>query len=115
MQTSFISAEIVGKVVVAKVQREKITEHECQALVHDVTTAAAPYGHRLALDLSGVQLIASAGLGALINLNKECKAKGGKLALFAMAPELFQVFKLTRLNSLLTIVDSKEAAVKALG
>lgn len=99
--------------MVARVQREKITEQECQPLLHDLGQAAAPHGHRLALDLGDVQLIASAGLGALINLNKECKAKGGKLAIFAMNAELFQVFKLTRLNSLLTIVNDQDAAVKA--
>ena len=58
-------------------------------------------------------LIASAGLGALITLNKNIKAKGGKVVFFNMSNDLMQVFKLTRLNTLLTIVKDRDAAVKA--
>ncbi|MBY0113685.1 MAG: STAS domain-containing protein [Phycisphaerales bacterium] len=112
-QSSFVTHNLVGNVVVAQLEREKITEHECQVILTELTNAAAKCQHHLAVDLSKVTLIASAGLGALITLNKTIKAKGGKVVFFAMSEELLQVFKLTRLNTLLTIVKDKDAAVKA--
>lgn len=111
--SSFVSHSLVGNVVVARLEREKITEHECQVILTELTEAAAKCQHHLAVDLSVVTLIASAGLGALITLNKNIKAKGGKVVFFNMSNDLMQVFKLTRLNTLLTIVKDRDAAVKA--
>jgi len=112
-QSSFVTNNLVGNVMVARLEREKITEHECQVILAELTNAAAQCHNHLAVDLSMVNLIASAGLGALITLNKTIKGKGGKVVFFNMSDELMQVFKLTRLNTLLSIVKDREAAVKA--
>lgn len=112
-QSSFVTSGLVGNVMVARLEREKITEHESPVILAELSNAAAQCHNHLAVDLSMVTLIASAGLGALITLNKTLKGKGGKLVFFSMSDELMQVFKLTRLNTLLTIVKDRDAAVKA--
>ena len=60
-------------------------------------------------------MVASAGLGAFLTLNPSCKKNGGKLVLFGMDPAIRQVFELTKLHKLLSIVDNREAALKVVG
>jgi|GEM_PF-775071 len=114
MSTStFVSTQTVGAAVVARIHREKYTEHECAALDAELGAVAARNKHRLVIDLSEVMMIASAGLGSLVTLDKACKKNGGKLAMFGMSDQLRQVFEITRLHKLLLLAKDRDAAVKA--
>lgn len=113
MQSTFVTSKLHGPAVIVKVERERVGEHEAPVIQNEVAAAAGPHGWRVALDLSMVTLLASAGLGALITLNKKCKAGGGKLALFGISEDIMAVMKLTKLNTLLTILPDQTAAVKA--
>lgn len=113
MQSTFVTSKLYGPAVIVRVEREKVGEHEAPIIQHEVTQAASPHGWRVAMDLSMVTLLASAGLGTLITLNKLCKSSGGKLALFGISEDILAVMKLTRLNTLLTISNDQESAVKA--
>jgi anti-anti-sigma factor len=53
------------------------------------------------------------GLGALVNLNKTCKANGGKFAIFNLAPEIVEVLKITKLDRVVNIAKDRDAAIKA--
>jgi anti-sigma B factor antagonist len=114
-EAQYVRVQPSGKVAVAEVLREKITEHENQAVFGDVTTAAAGSGHRVALDLSQVGLLSSAGLGALITLHKACASQGGRLVVFGVQSQILDLLKLTHLDRLLTIVPSREAAITKAG
>jgi anti-sigma B factor antagonist len=114
MSTStFVSTQTVGTAVVACIHREKYTEHECVALEGELNAAAAAHKHRLVIDLTEVMLIASAGLGSLVTIDKLCKKNGGKLAMFGMNDQLRQVFEITRLHKLLLLTKDRDAAIKA--
>lgn len=113
MQSTFVTSKLYGPAVIVRVEREKVGEHEAPIIQQEVTQAASPHGWRVAMDLSAVTLLASAGLGTLITLNKLCKSSGGKLALFGISEDILAVMKLTRLNTLLTISNDQESAVKA--
>lgn len=58
------------------------------------------------LDLGGVRFPTADGLGALIVLNKELRARGGALVLFNVSLVAYEVFMLTRLVEVLTISPS---------
>ncbi|MDX2117819.1 MAG: STAS domain-containing protein [Planctomycetota bacterium] len=114
MSTStFVSTQIVGTAVIARIHREKYTEHECAALEAELGAAAATSKHRLVIDMTEVMLIASAGLGSLVTLDKACKKNGGKLAMYGLSDQLRQVFEITRLHKLLLLAKDRDAAVKA--
>src|SRR5438270_12800155 len=66
---------------------------------------------RLILDLSGIEFIDSAGLGALMILYGNMKLRGGKLRLVAPAARVLDVFKLTHTDSILHIDGNLEAAL----
>lgn len=111
-ESQYIKVEPVGQVTAAEVTYEKITDRECTAIMNDLVDAAREISWRIALDLSRVMMLASAGLGTLINLHKQCASSGGKLVVFGLREELLELMKLTKLTKLLTIADSREAAIK---
>ena len=66
---------------------------------------------RLILDLSGVEFMDSAGLGALMILYGNMKVRGGQLRLVAPAARVVDVLKLTHTDSILRIDPDLEAAL----
>jgi anti-sigma B factor antagonist len=57
----------------------------------------------LLLDFTNVEYITSVELGTLIGLHKRMKATGGRLTLFNLNLQVFEVFAVTRLDTLLGI------------
>jgi anti-sigma B factor antagonist len=112
VEAQYVRVEPEGAVAVAQVLREKITEHENQAIFHDLSEAAEKSGFRLAVDLGQVGLLSSAGLGGLITLHKLCAAKGGRLVIFGVQDPIIGLMKMTRLDRLLVIVADRAGAVK---
>ena len=62
-----------------------------------------PYATHLLLDFSNVESISSLELATLVNLHKRTEACGGRLTLFNLSAEVFDVFTITRLHRLLEI------------
>ena len=57
----------------------------------------------LLLDFTNVETITSVELGTLITLHKNLQATGGRLTLFNLNLQVFEVFAVTRLEGLLGI------------
>jgi len=66
---------------------------------------------KLVVDFQGVEYLSSTALGKLITLKKKVEAAKGVLCLAAIKPEIMEVFKITRLD---TIFDIKENVTEAL-
>ena len=62
-------------------------------------------GWHLLLDFSKVEYINSDDLGVLINLHKRMKRFGGRLTLSNLNAQVYEVFNVTRLHTLLTILQ----------
>jgi len=70
------------------------------------------YMVKLVLNFENVKFLSSAVLGKLISLNKRLAAEKGRLAFCHIREDIMQVFKITRLDKLIPIVDSEEEAVQ---
>jgi len=57
----------------------------------------------LLLDFTHVEYITSVELGTLISIHKQTKASGGRLTLFNLSAQVYEVFTLTRLDMLMRI------------
>jgi anti-sigma B factor antagonist len=57
--------------------------------------------------------VSSSMLGKLISLNKEVKAKGGKLALCQLTPTVQEIFALMKLNEVLDVRQTEADGFKA--
>lgn len=66
---------------------------------------------RVVLDLTGVELVDSSGLGALIHMHKTFEPQG-RLALCNVAPKVTQLFKVTRLERVFAIAATEHEAAK---
>lgn len=81
-------------------------EDELFALVN------AEEGIKLLLNFKNVEHLSSAALGMLINLEKEVTRKKGKLILSDIRPQIYEVFRITRLHRMFEIHDTAGQAMK---
>lgn len=72
-------------------------------------------GARLLLNFENVDHLASAALGMLITLHKKIQEQNGLLKLSNINRQIFQVFRITRLNRVFDIHDTAEQALASFG
>ena len=84
-----------------------------EILTELVALVEADTGIKLLLDFENVEHLSSAALGMLITLNKCVGEAKGKLRLSTISPQIYEVFKITRLNKLFEIHDTAEAAMSS--
>ena len=73
---------------------------------------AAEDSIKLLLNFKNVEHLSSAALGMLINLEKQVARKDGKLVLSDINPQIFEVFRITRLHKMFEIHDTAAEAMK---
>lgn len=66
---------------------------------------------RMLLSLENVHYLSSAVLGKLVSLQKALRMNGGTLKLCAIAPSIFEVFTITRLDKVFEIYATEAEAV----
>ncbi len=105
----------VGDVTVVRfVDRRILDEANIQEMGQELFQIVEEQGKKqLLLNFSGVEFLSSAALGKLITLDKRVKAHSGKLMLSNIRPEIYEVFKITRLNTTLDIKDDEADALAA--
>ena len=62
------------------------------------------------LDLTGVPYMDSAGMGAVINHYVRCQGKGKRLIAVGVSPRVLELFKMTRVDAVITMVATVEEA-----
>jgi anti-anti-sigma factor len=68
------------------------------------------FNQNIVIDLGGVELIDSTGIGWLLTNNRKFKEKGGKLVLHSLQPNVKNVFGMMKLGQVLTLATDKDAA-----
>lgn len=57
------------------------------------------------LDCGKMPFISSSGLRIFLKIRKEVSAKGGKMYLRNVCPDVMQVFKMTKLDDIFEVID----------
>jgi len=70
---------------------------------------------RFIIDFDGLKAIDSRGLGFLITVQKEARAREGRLAITNLGAQFAPLFELTRLNRILEIFLDMETARRSFG
>ncbi len=96
----FEDRKILEELVISQIQ-EQLTE-----------LIAAETPPRLLLSFRKVEHLSSAALGVLITVNKEVGDRHGQLVLANIHPQIFEVFKITRLNKLFNIRGTTDEALR---
>jgi anti-sigma B factor antagonist len=71
-------------------------------------------GARVLVDLSGVPLIDSSGIGVMVTAHRRADSTGASFALAGAGATVARVFSMTRTDKLLTLYPEVEEGVEAL-
>ena len=112
--SAFAAVELHGVSYVVKVLCDKLGSRESEILQQEMGALLKQHGYRVAMDCSGVTLIASMGLGMFIQINKDCKAHAGKFVIFGLSGELQKLLAMTKLEKVLTATPDRASALKVL-
>jgi anti-anti-sigma factor len=107
---------VEGILVVSFTAPRIVQEEDIQATFEQLQqlTDEKP-GREYVLDFRKVQFLSSSALGRLILLQKKVASAKGRLVLCAIAREIFEVFKITKLDKVFTIKEDAKAALKVFG
>jgi anti-sigma B factor antagonist len=106
-----------GEVAVVEFSDRKILEElSIQEIGDDLQRLAESEPRiKLLLNFDNVEHLSSAALGMLITLNKKVGEQDGELKLSNINRQIFEVFKITRLNRVFDIYDNERDALQAMG
>lgn len=68
---------------------------------------------RVIIDFSAVKFMASSALGKLVQFQKKSKEYNAKVKLSGICPEIYEVFKITKLHKVFDIAKDEPTARKA--
>lgn len=105
-----LTIEKVGPALVASPQGQ-INSANAATVESDLIRQIDNGENKLVLDLNGLDYISSAGLRVMLLVAKRLKQKGGALALCNIQPHVREVFDISGFLSILTVVDSRDAAL----
>jgi anti-sigma B factor antagonist len=103
--------EIDNVLVVRFTDRKILDELIIQDLGKELFSLVEDGPRNLLLNFTNVDFLSSAALGKLISLHKKVERAGGVLKLSNIKPEIYDVFKITRLNEKFDIKDEQEDAL----
>ncbi len=98
--------EFADRKILEELSIAEITE-ELVRLIHETPEI------KMLLSFSNVEHLSSAALSMLIKLNNKVKETKGTLRLSDITPQIYEVFKITRLNKLFDIHETRKAALAA--
>lgn len=103
-----------GVVTVVELIDKKILDEACIVRISEqlLSLVAQEVDPRMVVDFTNVGHMSSSALGMLITLHKRIREKKGVLRLCNIAPSIFEVFKITRLNEIFGIKDSRDKAIQ---
>jgi anti-sigma B factor antagonist len=104
-----------GDVTVVKFTDRKILDEQNIQIIGDqLFSLVDELGRRkLLLNFGNVEYLSSAALGKLVALNRKVQAAAGRLVLCSIDPQIYEVFKITKLNQLFAIYDEEYEALQA--
>ncbi len=102
-------------VSIVEFAERKILDELCITEIRDelAKLVADTDGVKLLVCFKNVDHMSSAALGVLITLNKQVSDRQGTLKLSDISPQIYEVFKITRLNKLFDIYDTAEQALSS--
>jgi anti-sigma B factor antagonist len=105
-----------GVSIVEFADRKILEEVSIQEIGDELSSLVeAEPGIRLLLNFRNVDHLSSAALGMLITLNRKVQEQNGLLKLSGINRQIFEVFKITKLNRVFEIHDSAEQALSGFG
>jgi len=84
-----------------------INDQTASALNEEIDRLLAGPAKTLVLDMSHVEMVTSAGVGAIMNAQESARAKGGDLAMNHLQPQVKRAFEIMSLVPTLNVFESE--------
>src|SRR4051794_16902831 len=109
-----LEVEHIGDVTVVNFLDKKILDEQNITIIGEQLFGLVDNDglRKILLNFSNVQYLSSAALGKLITLNKKLQQAGGKLVLCEIAPAIYEVFEITKLDKFFKIAKDEQAALQ---
>lgn len=101
-----------GEVVIVTPQGEFLDASNAEQFKRDSATLLAGIS-RVVFDMSRLNFVDSAGLGALLSCMRKLSGAGGDLKLIGLTKPVRATFEVSRMHRIFDIYATKEEAVKA--
>src|SRR5881394_2768579 len=110
-----LEVEDVGDITVVNfVDKKILDEQNIQMIGDDLFRLVDELGRRkLLLNFSNVEFMSSAALGKLIRLHQRLNQVGGKLILCGISKGIMEIFEITKLDKMLTIVKDEQTGLNS--
>lgn len=108
-----IIVDDVGDIAVVQfVDKKILDEQNIQMIGDDLFRLVDELGRRkVLLDFSNVEFMSSAALGKLIRLHQRLASIGGKLVLCGISKSIHEIFEITKLDRMLTLVKDQQTGL----
>ena len=110
-----LEVEDIGDITVVNfVDKKILDEQNIQVIGEQLFQLVDELGRRkILLNFKNVEFLSSAALGKLITLNRKLQSAGGKLVLGEIDPQIYEVFEITKLHKLFTIVKDEQTGLNS--
>ena len=110
-----LEVEDIGDVTVVNfIDKKILDEQNIQIIGEQLFNLVDELNRRkLLLNFNNVEYLSSSALGKFITLNKKINSLGGRLILCNIAPQIHEVFEITKLDKLFNIQKEEQAALQA--
>ncbi|MBM3982694.1 MAG: STAS domain-containing protein [Planctomycetes bacterium] len=110
-----LEVEDIGDIAVVNfVDKKILDEQNIQMIGDDLFRLVDELGRRkVLLNFGNVEFMSSAALGKLITLHRKLQAVQGKLVLCKIAKDILDVFKITKLDKILSITTDEQAGLQS--
>lgn len=109
-----IKVRKVGRATVVEVKGRLELGQPEQTFRHTIQKLREAGAARVAVDLSGVDYIDSAGVGALVRIFNSFQQSGGRCRFFAPSKRVLQLLRMVRLDTVLELAEDERSALEAL-
>jgi anti-sigma B factor antagonist len=106
-----ILTENFNKVTVISIQEKILDAPKAFRIKGELKALITQQNVQLVLDLSGVELVDSAGFGIFISVLKRTRFLNGQLKLAGVIPEVLDLFVFLSLDKVFQIYQSREEAI----
>ena len=107
-----MSVEKIGEVAVVSPHAEHLDASVTEEFKRDIAPVLAE-NRQVVLDMSSLQFVDSAGLGAILSCLRKLGTADGDLKLYGLSKQVRAAFEIARMHRIFDITATKEEAVKA--
>ncbi len=113
-KSSRIRAKEYGRLIVIEFIDSAITDiQQILQITNEIMEMIDKGNKFIIIDFTTVRLLSSQALGALLKIHRKAKEAGGWLILAGLKKEILRIFKLTRLDKLFEIYNTRDDALTA--